>query len=64
MLRMKSTIHLTGQANHNDQSACGGKNKNEILSATINRFRSLNIGPPKAEIFICNLVLEIWDFIV
>jgi hypothetical protein len=27
-------------------------------------FWSLNIDPPKAERFICNLVLEIWNFSV
>jgi len=27
-------------------------------------FWSLAIGPPKAERFICNLVLDIWNFII
>jgi hypothetical protein len=30
MLRIKSTIYLTGQVNPNDQSAPGGPNKNRL----------------------------------
>jgi hypothetical protein len=68
MLRIKSTIYLTGQANSNDRNSKSQTKKQSLtrrkrLRCALNRFAIWSLRFDAWNLrFICNLVLGIWDF--